>query len=330
MDDDSLDIGQLRVFNALFEHRSVIKVSRVLDIPQPTVSRWLSRLRVSFGDPLFVRTQHGMEPTPTAMACADAVASILSIHRTQLLHAGRFDPPTTTRNFKIAASDFGHLLVVSNLHRWSKEVAPLARFTAIPLGRKPLITHLEQGEADLAIGGFPDLVAGVKEQTLFDDHYVCVMRTEHPLSRENLTLDAFYAAKHILVRAHNIGHVQQDVEQLLTEMLPPRNIRLVSESIVVAMMLIGKSDLVLTTPSRVAAFFSERQCLVAAPAPMDLPRFQVKQYWHERFDNDPGNQWLRKGVSLLRTLTNSPPINGPEDRTVGAAASSGLIDTGIS
>ena len=66
---NKLDIAQLRVFNALYERRSVTKVSRALDLPQPTVSRWFARMRASFGDPMFVRTRHGMEPTSAAVAC---------------------------------------------------------------------------------------------------------------------------------------------------------------------------------------------------------------------------------------------------------------------
>jgi hypothetical protein len=30
-----------------------------------------------------------------------------------------------------------------------------------------------------------------------------------------------------------------------------------------------------------------------------LPGFEVKQYWHERFHNDPGNQWLRHTIASL-------------------------------
>jgi hypothetical protein len=34
--------------------------------------------------------------------------------------------------------------------------------------------------------------------------------------------------------------------------------------------------------------------IIAIPAPM--PSYEVSQYWHERFDRDPGNQWLRGQV----------------------------------
>jgi DNA-binding transcriptional LysR family regulator len=294
-----LDFAQLRVFSALYEHRSVIKVSRALDLPQPTVSRWLGRMRASFGDPLFVRTQDGMEPTPAAIACSDAVEEILNIYRTRLLHVGRFDPSGTYRNFKIAGSEFGQLLGLGRLHDWARDRAPLARFTAVPLGRNNLAAQLEQGDVDLALGGFPDLGAGIKEQALYEEGYVCVMREGHPLSTGDFGLNEFLRAKHILVRAHRVGHVQQDVERRLTEMLPRANVRLVSESVVAAMLMIGDSDLLLVAPAGVADYFRDRCRLAVVATPMDLPKFQVKQYWHERFHRDPGSEWLRLGIAGL-------------------------------
>src|SRR3546814_5485555 len=50
----------------LMRHRSVTRAATGLNLPQPTVSRCIARLREQFGDVLFVRTRAGMEPTPMA------------------------------------------------------------------------------------------------------------------------------------------------------------------------------------------------------------------------------------------------------------------------
>jgi len=34
-----------------------------------------------------------------------------------------------------------------------------------------------------------------------------------------------------------------------------------------------------------------------AKPPIKLPEFEIAQYWHERFDRDPGNQWLRSVIN---------------------------------
>ena len=292
----------------------MIRVSRVLDIPQPTVSRWLADLRARFGDPLFVRTQVGMEPTPAAASYIDAVESILDICQTRLRRYGRFDPSITQREFRIAGSDFEHLVGLAKLHDWSRTTAPLARFTAVPLGYKNLIAQLERGEVDLAIGGFPELTGGIREQTLYEDDYLCVMRERHPLAERILTLESFCAAKHILVRANRAGDVQQEVEKRLLEVLPLGSIRLVSESFVAAILMVPRSDLILTAPAAMFAHFGKQLRLVGRRLPMSLPSVHVKQYWHERFNNDPGNEWLRRGYFSL----HRPPLRNLAQLAIAA------------
>src|SRR3546814_3216442 len=76
-------------------------------------------------------------------------------------------------------SDVGHLLVLPRMLEWVREMAPNVRFKAVPLGGEKLIARLETGEVDVAIGSFPALYAGVVEQTLFPEEYVCVVPRTH-------------------------------------------------------------------------------------------------------------------------------------------------------
>lgn len=295
------DVGlaELQVFEAVHRHRSVVEAGRALDLPQPTVSRWLAKLREHFGDPLFVRTPRGMEPTPAADAFAAPVREMLAIYRDRLMRERVFEPAATRRNFRIAASDFGQLLVLPALDDWAAAVAPAARFTGVPLVRDALPAGLETGEVDVAVGGFPALSVGMVEQTLYEDDYVCVVRAGHPAAGGTLTSEAFRAASHVLVSARTAGHVHQECEERLLAVVPPENIRLVSSSFALAPLLIGGGDHVLTVPRRVAELFRAQLGLALLPPPVALPRFQVKQYWHERSRHDPGHQWLRQGIARL-------------------------------
>lgn len=294
----TLNLDQLMVFDALMRDRSVSAVGRRLGIPQPTVSRWLAELRRFFNDPLFVRTRRGMEPTPVALGAAEAVQEIVRLYRVRLLHAGGFDPAQSERNFAIAASDFGHLLVLPLLERHTAESAPRLTFTAAPLDRRPLIEALETGEVDIAVGGFPALYAGVREQVLFREHYVCLVRANHPLCRDGaFTLAAFEAARHVVVSGQALGHVHQAVEKRLLEILPADRVRITSQSFLQAGLFVEQTDLVLTVPAGVARLLAMRGSVQTLPPPLDLPDFEVKQYWHERFHQDPGHVWLRRTVA---------------------------------
>src|SRR3546814_1851011 len=76
----------------------------------------------------------GLEPTSIAISSAPAVSQALELYRTRLSGEPSFDPLTSDRDFHIAASDVGHLLVLPRMLEWVREMAPNVRFKAVPLG----------------------------------------------------------------------------------------------------------------------------------------------------------------------------------------------------
>jgi len=63
-----VDLNLLRVFDTLFEQRSVTRAAARLGLTQSAVSHALGRLRQALGDPLFVRGSAGLQPTARASA----------------------------------------------------------------------------------------------------------------------------------------------------------------------------------------------------------------------------------------------------------------------
>jgi len=294
-----MDLRDLIVFSMVMRHRSVSNAATALNLSQPTVSRCIIRLRENFDDVLFVRTRAGMEPTPLALAAADAVDDIVRIYTTRLSDPGKFDPSLSRREFAIAASDVGHLLVLPSLFTAVGKAAPTLRFKAVPLSSRPLIEELQSGEVDVAIGGFPNLFAGVLEQTLYSEEYVCLVRSDHPAIGRRMTLAQFKHSEHVIVSTRTLGHVHQEIEKRLLEMCSPDRVRIISHSFIISALMVENTDLVLTVPSAVASLLGPRTGLRTLSPPTKLPGFDVKQYWHQRFHKDTGNQWLRHTIASL-------------------------------
>lgn len=292
-----LSFLHLMVFDAMIRRKSVTLAAEELEMPQPTLSRHLKFLREHFADALFVRTHKGLEPTSIALSAAPAISDALEIYRTRLSDTGRFDPRQSRRTFSIAASDIGHLLTMPRLQRWAAGTAPFVRFKAVPLARGRLVAQLEAGEVDVAVGSFPKLASGMREQTLFQEQYVCIV-PRSLLPRGRLTLARYREAQHVLVEGHPLGHVHEEIEHTLRALLDSQ-IRIVSESFLLSAHIAEQSEMILTVPSRVAKIVDSQRVRILAP-PIDLPGFAVRQYWHERFDRDPGNAWLRATLAGLR------------------------------
>ena len=102
----TVDLNLLKAFDALLQERNVTKAAQRLSVTQPAMSAMLNRLRDSFGDPLFVRVQHGIEPTARALALMPSVKTILA-EVNRMLRPVEFDPQTAEMTIKIASTDYG-------------------------------------------------------------------------------------------------------------------------------------------------------------------------------------------------------------------------------
>ncbi len=52
--------------------------------------------------------------------------------------------------------------------------------------------------------------------------------------------------------------------------------------------------MIATVPARVAQQLAEVFPLAVVDLPIRLPQVVSRMYWHERFNTDPTNQWLRQ------------------------------------
>ena len=291
-----LDLNLLRVFDSVLHERGVTPAAARLGLTQPAVSNALARLRSVFGDALFVRTPSGMDPTPFARELAEPVRQALALLESALAHGPGFDPATSTRAFRFYMSDLGQIEFLPPLVERVQQAAPGVRLEAVGLDTEDISDALAAGALDLAMGFLPGLGPPVQRQALFRDPYLCLMRADHPTIGERLTKKLFLEASHALV-TYRGGH--RVIEEALERAGIARRIALRVPHFTVVPMVLERTDLVLTLPARVARVFERRGKLKTLPPPMPIALAEVALHWHERFEADPGNRWLREQIVAL-------------------------------
>jgi DNA-binding transcriptional LysR family regulator len=235
-----------------------------------------------------------MEPTPYARELAEPVRQALALLESALAHGPGFDPATSSRSFRFYMSDLGQIEFLPPLLERVRRIAPRVRLEAPPLEPEHVATALAAGSLDLAVGFLPALGPPLRRQALFRDPYLCLMRADHPISA--LTKKRFLEASHVLV-TYRGGH--RVVEEALERAgLAPRIMLRVPHFTVLPMVL-ERTDLILTLPARVARVFERRGAFKALPPPLPIPVADVAVHWHERFDADAGNRWLREQLVEL-------------------------------
>ena len=299
MDIAKIDLNALVVFAAMLEHGNVTRAGIALGLSQPAMSAALKKLRIQFGDPLFVRTGHGMRPTPRALQAAGPVRRVLQTVRTEILQAPAFDPATATRSFTIITPDIGEGVFLPKLLAYAEQHAPGIDFKSLAIPSPGAGDALEAGLADLAIGYFPDLARpGFYQQRLFKNSFVCIVRADHPQLESSLTMDAFLRASHAVVRPSGRTHV---FDAFLEKRGIRRRVRVEIAHFMSLLTIIAASDLIATVPLDIGEVFARMATIRLLPPPIQPPRFDLKQHWHGRVHVDAANKWLRK---TLRELTH--------------------------
>lgn len=290
-----LDFKLLAVFEAVFETQSVTLAGKQIGLSQPAMSYSLTRLRTAFGDPLFIRVDNAMRPTPRAVALMPSIRRIMQVLQGELLGGQGFDPSTSVRRFELCMSDIGELYFLPGLARgvWEQGPGCTLRTRSLPIDE--LIKAMEEGGVDLAVGYYPDLhKAGFYQQLLFESVFVCIARIDNRYLQEGLSLHIYQNAPHVAVAYE--GRSQEVIDRHLQQMKIERRIVLTVPRFLSLAELIPQTDVIATVSREVAQQLAKSGTIRIHELPVAAPTFPLMQFWHKRSHADPASQWLRSIV----------------------------------
>jgi DNA-binding transcriptional LysR family regulator len=289
IDISGVDLNLLKALDALLDERSVTRAAGRLGLTQPAVSAMLVRLRESFGDPLFVRTQRGVAPTPRALELAAPVKDVLRQIET-LLQPAAFEAAGAEFTLSLAATDYALRAIVTPFLRLLRARAPRVRVAVLPIDDQRLSSQLERGDLHLALTTADTTPGDLHARRLFDERYVCVLRQGHPDAAAGLmTLERFCALDHALV-SYAGGAFRGVTDEALARQGRQRRVALSVASFLILPEVLRASDLIAVAPRRLVA--GETGLMLFDP-PLEIPGFTKMAAWHERTHRDPAHRWAR-------------------------------------
>ncbi len=298
--------GKLDLFDCLLlreirEAGSLTGAVEQVGLSQPAISIRLGNMRKHFGDPLFVRTSEGMRPTPFLENLMPDIERAINLLNPQGGIYRPFDPATSTRRFRLALSHVAQMVVLPELLHLLRYAAPNARLDSVDLDGMTS-NQLECGKLDLAMGYAVDLNNGFYQQRLFTENYACIAREDHPLTSNILTREQFFEAKHLALVAPATGHSLLD--KALEERGVERNVAVRVSSLLGIERIIASTNLLAIVPARLARTLALNGKIKTMTLPFPPLSYEVRQYWHQRYHHDAGNNWLRKLIH--DNFTNLP------------------------
>ncbi len=289
------DLNLLVVLQTLMEERNVTRAACRLNLSQPALSHALARLREAVGDPLLVRHQGRMVPTPLALRLQIPLQEVLGRLGGLLAVHDEVDPVNISETFRMGLSGYSEFILMSPLSRHFLEVSPRLQCVVRPLDLERFSEHLAEGTIDVAAGyvsavDHPELL----EEVLLEDRYVCIAQGGRGGFRGRLTMERYLALPHVLIAQS--GAPAGTPDQILASQGLRRHIAVATLHYHTAAQMVAETDLLLTTSRLVARKLCESLPLRLLDPPFQLPPIVLRQIWHMRTHADPVHQWLRDCV----------------------------------
>ena len=257
-----------------------------LDVSQQAVSLQLKRVRDILRDPLFVRTGHGMVPTSYGL--------LIQPHVLQVLELVNAIPPATSvslenleRTLSISATDHAQRIIVGDLVRELRQVAPHVRVKVSNIESATLVRRMQQGEISVAFTSNGYVPEGLVSTPLFTERYVCV--AARPLAEAGMTLPLETLARHdFIVVSPGVPSFDGSAGSWFEQQGLRRRVVASVPSFFMAQEYLRQSDMVAFMPSRLLPC----EGLFEVPLEKYPPGYQVVAAYHASAHADPLLVWV--------------------------------------
>lgn len=285
-----LDLNLLVAFDALMVDRSVSRAAQRVNLSQPAMSNALSRLRAYFGDDLLIAHNKRMYPTPFAETLIPQVQAALATMESVVATSRHFDPTTSSRTFRVMASDYIATAVLFPMITRLASAAPGVRVELL-LPSQRRIELLDNGNIDLLITLEAYLTPELPSDFLLEDRYWLVGRADHPALVEGITLETTQAYEHVMV-AIGEERLPSFGDAYLDRIGIQRRVAMTAPNFAMLPWLLQETDWLTLMQGRLAHLMQRNFAIKIVPPPVQIPPLVEMAQYHVTRSNDPGLRWL--------------------------------------
>jgi LysR family transcriptional regulator, nod-box dependent transcriptional activator len=289
-----LDLNLLVALDALLTDKNITHAARRLNMSQSATSGLLARLRDYFGDALLVQVGRTMVLTPMAANLAGPVRDVLlQIQSTIAVQPG-FDAASSTRHFRVVASDYPISVVLAGAARRMHREAPgITLEIVMPGDQIPGV--IERGETDMLIMPAQYLSDAHPIEPLYAETYSCVVWSGNTGVGDSVTLDQYMALGHVTTQ---FGSQRQPSleEWFLKSSALSRRIEVTTNNFNTLALLVVGTRRVATMHTRLARIFARTLPLRIVPVPVEFPGMVWSMQWPRHLDGDAAHVWFRSIV----------------------------------
>ncbi|PCD89895.1 LysR family transcriptional regulator [Vibrio mediterranei] len=299
---EELDLNLLKLLRIVVETRNTSQAAEVLGISQTSVSRGMAKLRETFGDQLFIRKAHGVEPSELAEKLAEAAENMLKPFSEVLEAYQTFDPSEYKGSVSIAV-ELGLLEIFGpGLYRALNRALPNAQIRVV-YWKEESLHHMFNRQLDYMIHytlmPFPQ---DIYVHHLSEIAISLVARKDHPVLSKSTNWEDIHHLPlvKLVAEAMKAKHDPYD-EMYLSKGYEPK-VCLVTHSVPIAVEKLLSSDAIKFSSSYLLSHNDQLECYPLPKISKDMRKISVSGCYLQSKRGQPINQFLHQ---TLETFFNS-------------------------
>lgn len=289
-----LDLNLLKLLKAVVETRNTHAAADKLGISQTSVSRGMAKLRETFGDQLFIRKAHGVEPSELAEKLAEAADEMYTPIAKVIQSYQDFDPQTFKGEITVAMNIFLLELFGDGIFHALRRELPQANFKMAYWQDKSLAEMLN-GQIDyiLQLAGFP-LPQDIYQHKLSEIKLCLVARKDHPVLMNSSDWEEIHHLPIARILIDGINSKRAPVEEVYIAKGYKANVVLSTHSLTVLTSKLKSSDAFTIGSSFMTENEPELSCYSLPTFPQNMRQIGVDGGYLQSKRGFPLNQLLHQ------------------------------------
>ena len=289
-----VDLNLLVAFQVLMQEKNVTRAAERLFVTQPAMSKTLNRLRTLLDDELFVRSSHGLTPTPKTLELEAPVNHILSQLTELMVTNQEFDPANSAATISLAtlgtSASVGMPIFLEKL----RQQAPKVMLISQNIDDK-WEDRLRSGNLDFAIVAKKKFSQDFVTHRLMNIKPVLYMRKDHPLAEtEQITLEERRKYQHMAVYFPNFETTREEVQKLFASFGILSNVPFLTTNLMVCLETLKKTDMLMIASDRLIDSSIVAEYFISKPLDdlINLKIDALSLVQHVRTKNSPLHKYL--------------------------------------
>ncbi len=291
-----IDLNLLVAFQVLMQEKNVTRAAERLFVTQPAMSKTLNRLRNLIDDELFVRSSHGLTPTPKTLELEKPVNHILSQLTELMVTNQEFDPANTAATISLATLGTSASVGMPTFINKLRQNAPKLLLISQNIDDK-WEDRLRSGSLDFAIVAKNKFSDDFVTRKLMNIKPVLYMRKDHPLAEvDHITLELRREYQHMAVYFPNFETTREDMQKLFASFGILSNVPFLTTNLLVCLETLRETDMLMIASDRLMDSSLVSDHFVSKPLD-DLINLKIDALTlvqHVRTKNSALHQYLTK------------------------------------